>query len=153
MYLPECPAYCQGLFLSLIHIYGTWPQATSKYEKRGVAVKVPAWDASKCVQCNQCSYVCPHAAIRPFLLTEQEVANAPEKMDVADTKPKASEYKYRLQCAVLDCQGCGSCVTVCPTKAISMEPLDTQRHDCLLYTSKKHGARKLGEGCERREMR
>ena len=108
---------------------GTWPQATSKYEKRGVAVKVPAWDASKCVQCNQCSYVCHHAAIRPFLLTEDEVANAPEKMDVADTKPKASEYKYRLQCAVLDCQGCGSCVTVCPTKAITMEPLDTQRHE------------------------
>ena len=81
------------------------------------------------MQCNQCSYVCPHAAIRPFLLTEEEVANAPEKMEVADTKPKASEYKYRLQCAVLDCQGCGSCVTVCPTKAITMEPLDTQRHE------------------------
>ena len=108
---------------------GTWPQETSKYEKRGVAVKVPAWDAAKCVQCNQCSYVCPHAAIRPFLLTPEEVANAPETMEVSDTKPKASELKFRMQVAVLDCQGCGSCATVCPTKAITMEPLDTQRHE------------------------
>ena len=111
------------------HADGTMPQATSKYEKRGVAVKVPAWDASKCIQCNNCSYVCPHAAIRPFLLTEEEVAGAPIAMEAVDTKPKASEYKYRMQVAVLDCQGCGSCVTVCPTKAISMEPLDTQREE------------------------
>jgi len=108
---------------------GTWPQATSKYEKRGVAVKVPAWDASKCIQCNQCSYVCPHAAIRPFLLTPEEVEKAPVKMDVADTKPKASDLKFRMQVAVLDCQGCGSCVNVCPVKAITMEPLDTQREN------------------------
>ena len=111
------------------HADGTMPQATSKYEKRGVAVKVPAWDASKCIQCNNCSYVCPHAAIRPFLLTEEEVAGAPIAMEAVDTKPKASQYKYRMQVAVLDCQGCGSCVTVCPTKAISMEPLDTQREE------------------------
>ncbi len=111
------------------HADGTMPQATSKYEKRGVAVKVPAWDASKCIQCNNCSYVCPHAAIRPFLLTDEEVAAAPVKMEAVDTKPKASQYKYRVQVAVLDCQGCGSCVSVCPTKAISMEPLDTQREE------------------------
>lgn len=108
---------------------GTWPQATSKYEKRGVAVKVPAWDAAKCIQCNQCSYVCPHAAIRPFLLTPEEVAKAPEPMAVADTRPKASNLKFRMQVAVLDCQGCGSCVSVCPVKAISMEPLDSQRKE------------------------
>ncbi|MCM1234867.1 MAG: pyruvate:ferredoxin (flavodoxin) oxidoreductase, partial [Ruminococcus flavefaciens] len=83
------------------HADGTMPQATSKYEKRGVAVKVPAWDAAKCVQCNQCSYVCPHAAIRPFLLTDEEVQGAPVEMAVADTKPKASEHKYRMQGAVL----------------------------------------------------
>ena len=108
---------------------GTWPQATSKYEKRGVAVKVPAWDAAKCIQCNQCSYVCPHAAIRPFLLKPEEVAKAPETMAVADTKPKASALKFRMQVAVLDCQGCGSCVSVCPVKAIVMEPLDSQRKE------------------------
>ena len=111
------------------HADGTMPQATSKYEKRGVAVKVPAWNAEKCIQCNQCSYVCPHAAIRPFLLTEEEVAAAPVAMAAADTKPKASEYKFRMQVAVLDCQGCGSCVNVCPASAITMEPLDTQREE------------------------
>ena len=73
---------------------GQWETGASAYEKRGTAVMVPAWDASKCIQCNQCAFVCSHATIRPFLLTDQEVANGPENMVVADLKPKAGQYKY-----------------------------------------------------------
>ena len=113
----------------LEHADGTMPQATSKYEKRGVAVKVPAWNSAKCIQCNQCSYVCPHAAIRPFLLTPEECDKAPVPMGAVDTKPKPSDLKFRLQVAVLDCQGCGSCAAVCPADALSMELLDTQREE------------------------
>ena len=92
----------------LPYVDGTFPQETSKWEKRGIAVKVPSWDASKCIQCNQCSYVCPHASIRPFLLSESEVAGAPAGLSVAETRPKASEYKFTMGVSVLDCQGCGS---------------------------------------------
>ena len=102
---------------------GTFPQGTAAYEKRGTATDIPVWDATKCIQCNQCSLVCPHAAIRPFLLNEEEAAKA--SFETADTKPKASEYKFRMQVSALDCLSCGVCVTVCPEKvqAIKMVPL------------------------------
>ena len=102
---------------------GTFPQGTAAYEKRGTATDIPVWDATKCIQCNQCSLVCPHAAIRPFLLNEEEAAKA--SFETADTKPKASEYKFRMQVSALDCLSCGVCVTVCPEKvqAIKMAPL------------------------------
>ena len=101
---------------------GQWETGASAYEKRGTAVMVPAWDASKCIQCNQCAFVCSHATIRPFLLTDQEVANGPENMVVADLKPKAGQYKYIMSVSPLDCMGCGECITLCPTKAIEMVP-------------------------------
>ena len=101
---------------------GQWETGASAYEKRGTAVMVPTWDASKCIQCNQCAFVCSHATIRPFLLTDQEVANGPENMVVADLKPKAGQYKYIMSVSPLDCMGCGECITVCPTKAIEMVP-------------------------------
>ena len=106
------------------------PQGTSKYEKRGIAVNVPVWNSEKCIQCNMCSYVCPHACIRPFLATEDEAKNAPEGFTMVQAKGKGMEnYQYRIQTSVLDCTGCGSCVSVCPAKekAITMEPLDAHR--------------------------
>ena len=105
---------------------GTWPAGTSKYEKRGTAVDVPKWDADKCLQCNQCSLVCPHAAIRPILLDEAEVAKKPEGFTTVKAKGVSGNYEYRLQVSPLDCTGCGSCVNCCPAKekAISMTPLE-----------------------------
>ncbi len=106
---------------------GTMPQGTSKYEKRGIAVNVPVWDAQKCLQCNLCSYVCPHASIRPFLVNEEETAAAPESFVTVQGKGKGMEkYQYRIQTSVLDCTGCGSCANVCPAKekALTMLPLD-----------------------------
>ena len=112
---------------------GTVPLGTSAFEKRGVAIDVPAWDATKCIQCNQCSYVCPHAAIRPFLLTEEEAANAPASYAVLDANGagEIKQYKFRMQVDPLDCQGCGVCVTACPAKekALVMHPLETQLHE------------------------
>lgn len=113
---------------------GTMPQGTSKYEKRGIAVKVPIWDKEKCIQCNMCSYVCPHACIRPFLATEEEAAKSPEGFAMTEAKGKGMEnYKYRIQTSVLDCTGCGSCVSVCPAKekAIVMKPLDNHRDEAM----------------------
>ncbi|MDK2985785.1 MAG: pyruvate-ferredoxin/flavodoxin oxidoreductase [Clostridia bacterium] len=108
---------------------GTFPVGTSKYEKRGIAVNVPEWQADKCIQCNQCSYVCPHAAIRPFLLNEEEVKAAPEKFETIDANGKQLQgLQFRIQISPLDCTGCGSCANVCPSKekALIMKPIETQ---------------------------
>jgi pyruvate-ferredoxin/flavodoxin oxidoreductase len=106
---------------------GSFPQGSSAYEKRGIAVNVPCWDSKKCVQCNMCSYVCPHAVVRPFALTDEEVANAPSQTTTVDFKPKAIEgKKFGLGVSVLDCTGCGVCANVCPTKALEMKSLESQ---------------------------
>ncbi len=102
---------------------GTMPNGTAAYEKRGVAVNVPVWDAEKCIQCNTCAFVCPHAAIRPFLLTDEEAAAAPAGLPLADGKANLKQYKYALSVSVADCTGCGNCVDVClakPEKALKM---------------------------------
>jgi len=107
---------------------GQFELGASAYEKRGIAVNVPEWDPSACIQCNQCAFVCSHATIRPFMLSEDEVKAAPANIKLADTKPKASQYKFTMSVSPLDCMGCGECVTVCPakTKAIKMVPQETQ---------------------------
>ncbi len=117
-----------SVFKKFGNIDGTWPAGTSRYEKRGTAVEVPVWDGSRCLQCNLCSLVCPHAAIRPFLLDEAEKAAAPEGFETVPVKGIKGAYGYRLQVSPLDCTGCGSCVNVCPApeKAISLAPLETQ---------------------------
>ncbi len=105
---------------------GQFETGASAYEKRGTAVTVPQWDPEKCIQCNNCAFVCSHATIRPFLLTDDEVKAAPDNMKVADMKPKAGAYKYTMSVSPLDCMGCGECITVCPTAAISMQPQESQ---------------------------
>ena len=110
------------------YVDGTIPAGTTAYEKRGIAVKVPEWQADNCIQCNTCAFVCPHAAIRPFLLTDEEAANAPEGVKMQQGKAVFKEYKYALSVSVLDCTGCGNCADVCPAKekALVMQPLGTQ---------------------------
>src|SRR5574344_870165 len=111
---------------------GTFPSGTPKYAQRGVASHVPPWLAENCIQCNQCSLVCPHAAIRPAVMTGEEAANAPQGMDAIDVKmPKELQgMKFRMQVSVLDCTGCGNCADICPgnkgNKALVMKPLSTQ---------------------------
>jgi len=110
------------------YVDGTIPAGTTAYEKRGVAVNVPEWQSDKCIQCNSCAFVCPHAAIRPFLLTDEEAANAPEGVKLAQGKAVFKDYKYGISVSVLDCTGCGNCADVCPSKekALIMKPLGTQ---------------------------
>ena len=110
------------------HVDGQFELGASAYEKRGVAVTVPEWDADKCIQCNNCAFVCPHATIRPFMLTEEEAAAAPEAAKIRDVKAGKGKgvYKYTMAVSPLDCMGCGVCVGVCPTKAISMVPQESQ---------------------------
>ncbi len=95
---------------------GTFPAGTTAYEKRGIAVHVPEWQPENCIQCNQCSYVCPHAAIRPFLVNAEEEANLPEGTELLETKGKLAPHKFRIQVSPLDCTGCGNCADVCPSK-------------------------------------
>ena len=104
------------------HVDGTFELGASAYEKRGVAVMVPTWDSSKCIQCNQCSYVCPHATIRPFALTEEEAANAPAEAKIVDVKAGKGKgvYKYTMAISPLDCMGCAVCVGQCPVDALTM---------------------------------
>ena len=108
---------------------GTWHAGSTKYEKRGAAVDVPQWDMTKCIQCNQCSLVCPHAAIRPVLLDEAEAQNAPAGFETKKASgADLGKYQYRMQVSPYDCTGCGSCVNICPAKekALTMQPLESQ---------------------------
>lgn len=111
---------------------GTWLSATTQYEKRGVAIEVPKWIPENCIQCNQCSLVCPHATIRPFLLDEAEQEIAPEGFKTLKAMGKdLGKYTYRMQVSPYDCTGCGVCANVCPakTKALKMIPFDEQRQE------------------------
>jgi len=108
---------------------GTFPAGTTEYEKRGIAVSVPEWKDDACIQCNQCAYVCPHAAIRPFLLNEKELAAAPAGTKTIKANGKAFDgLQFRIQVSTLDCTGCGNCADICPApkKALVMESLDSQ---------------------------
>ena len=109
---------------------GIFPVATTQYEKRGVAINVPEWVLENCIQCNQCAMVCPHAAIRPVLLTEAELAEAPEAFTTKKAVGKDLKgYHFRIQVNTLDCMGCGNCADICPAKkpALVMQPLETQK--------------------------
>ncbi|CAG7841096.1 pyruvate-flavodoxin oxidoreductase [Clostridium novyi B str. ATCC 27606] len=115
---------------------GTFPNGTAAYEKRGIAISVPEWSMENCIQCNQCSYVCPHAVIRPTLLTEEEYNNKPEGFKAVEAKGlKGEKLYYSMNVSVLDCTGCGNCAEVCPapTKALVMKPAATQEKEQANY--------------------
>ncbi len=112
---------------------GTFEQGAAAYEKRGVAVMVPEWDNTTCAQCNKCSFVCPHATIRPFAMTEEEVANAPENMKLGTKPIFKTAYKYTLAVSPLDCMGCGVCVGVCPTNSLKMVSRESQDKEQAVF--------------------
>ena len=120
---------------------GQFELGAAAYEKRGVAVTVPEWDAAKCIQCNNCAYVCPHATIRPFALTAEEAEKAPEAAKIVPIKAGKGKgvYSYTMAVSPLDCMGCGVCVGVCPTKAITMVPQESQaaQQDVFNYCVKE----------------
>jgi pyruvate-ferredoxin/flavodoxin oxidoreductase len=115
---------------------GTFDMGTSAYEKRAIAVNVPEWIPENCIQCNQCSYVCPHSVIRPYMMTEDEVEKSPEGF--TSIKAMGKEFqgmKFRMQVSVMDCTGCGNCAQVCPSKkkALEMKPIETQMSQVSLW--------------------
>jgi pyruvate-ferredoxin/flavodoxin oxidoreductase len=113
--------------VSALSADGTVPTGTTKYEKRGIAISIPKWEPDNCIQCNQCSFVCPHAAIRPYLAKEEHLTNAPESFKTkAATGKDLAGHHFRMQVSPLDCSGCGNCVEICPAKVkpMSMEPLE-----------------------------
>ncbi|MEN8158308.1 MAG: pyruvate:ferredoxin (flavodoxin) oxidoreductase [Bacteroidota bacterium] len=115
---------------------GTFPAGTAQYEKRAIAVNVPEWIGDNCIQCNQCAYVCPHAAIRPFLIDEKEEKALPEGCKTLDANGKAlAGLKFKIQVSIQDCTGCGNCADVCPskTKALEMKPIGTQQAEIPLW--------------------
>jgi len=115
---------------------GALPQGSAAYEKRGIAVTVPRWIPENCIQCNQCAYVCPHAVIRPYVFTADELANAPEGVQAIKMTGKGCEdYKFAVISSVMDCTGCGSCANVCPakSKALVMEPLETRMKEQAMF--------------------
>ena len=124
---------------------GEYESGTTEYEKRGIALNVPEWQLDNCIQCNQCSYVCPHAVIRPFLVTSEEKANAPEGFETKQAIGKGmEEYEFRIQVSPLDCTGCGNCADICPApkKALLMKPFDEQveeQKDNWTYAHKQVG--------------
>ncbi len=117
------------------HVDGTFEQGAAAYEKRGVAVSVPVWNAEKCIQCNQCSYVCPHATIRAYALDENEAKNAPAASKIVDIKAGKGKGQYQFALAVspLDCMGCGVCVGICPVKALEMVPQESQAEQQAVF--------------------
>ncbi len=129
---------------------GTFPMGTAKYEKRGIAINVPEWQVENCIQCNQCAYVCPHAAIRPFLMTNEELSAAPAGTVAKSAIGKElAGYQFKIQVSPLDCTGCGNCADICPakTKALVMKPLESQEAEIARweYMDKKVGYKQLVE--------
>ena len=129
---------------------GTFPLGTAKFEKRGIAINVPEWQVENCIQCNQCAYVCPHAAIRPFLLTNEELSAAPAGTVAKPAIGKElAGYQFKIQVSPLDCTGCGNCADICPakTKALVMKPLESQESEIARweYMDKKVGYKQLVE--------
>lgn len=119
----------------LPHVDGTFEQGASSYQKLGIAVTVPEWNSEKCIQCNRCTYVCSHATIRPFALTEEEAQNAPAGTTLVEckTKPGKGKYKYTLAVSPMDCMGCEVCVRVCPTDSLHMKPKATQMSQAPIW--------------------
>ncbi len=129
---------------------GTFPMGTAKFEKRGIAINVPEWQVENCIQCNQCAYVCPHAAIRPFLMTNEELSAAPVGTVAKPAIGKElAGYQFKIQVSPLDCTGCGNCADICPakTKALVMKPLESQEAEIARweYMDKKVGYKQLVE--------
>ena len=132
---------------------GSFPLGTTAYEKRGIAVLIPEWQIDKCIQCNQCSYICPHATVRPFLLNDEEKAKAPDTFKTKKAVGKGLEsYQYRIQISPLDCTGCGNCADVCPApgKALIMKPaeqeieMEADNWDFAVTLSEKHNIQDVG---------